>query len=287
MYPDSLPVTRRTLFLALAQPAPPALPDIRSVEPDLMVPSLVAGPPRPGARVRIGGDVYRVLYLPEDWRPGRRYPLIVEYAGSGNYKNAFGDVSTGRPEGSNLGYGISGGRGFLWLCLPYVDPRENRNAITWWGDPQATVDYCLRTVPSVCRDFGGDTSRVLLCGFSRGAIACNYIGLRSEAIARLWRGFVCYSHYDGVRTWPYADCDRDSALKRLRRLQGRPQFICHERSVAETREYIESTGIAGDFTFHDLPFRNHNDAWTLRPIPLRQTLRTWVRKVLTLPDTAV
>ena len=54
-------------------------------------------------------NVYHVTYLPTDWRPGKRYPVIVEYAGNGNYTNRFGDVSTGRVEDSRLGYGISAG----------------------------------------------------------------------------------------------------------------------------------------------------------------------------------
>jgi hypothetical protein len=250
------------------------------VEPDLVVPPLSYGAPGAGVRARIGGSIYHVLYLPTDWKPGRRYPVIVEYAGNGNYRNAFGDESKGVPEGSNLGYGISRGKGFLWLCLPYVDLQNNSIAIQWWGDPAATVDYCLKTVPQVCREYGGDESRILLCGFSRGAIACNYIGLRDDRVARLWRAFVCYSHYDGVRSWPYPDSNREAALERLKRLNGRPQFICHENSVDATEQYIGSSGIRGNFTFETLPFRNHNDAWTLRPIPLRAKLRAWVDRVM-------
>ncbi|MEX2261121.1 MAG: hypothetical protein WD696_04180 [Bryobacteraceae bacterium] len=250
-------------------------PDVRFIPPDLKVPELSEGPPRPGFRVRLGGNVYHVLYLPEDWQPGSTYPLLVEYPG-----NAYGEGGRGMPEESNLGYGISGGRGFLWLCLPFVDPHLNQNASNWWGDAQATVDYCLRTVLSVCDEFGGDRSRVLLCGFSRGAIACNYIGLRNDSICRLWRAFICHSHYDGVRRWPHRDSDRDSALQRLRRLERRPQFISHEGSIEETRKYLESTKVAGDFTFHPLPYRNHTDAWILRPVFLRDTLRQWVRGVL-------
>jgi hypothetical protein len=228
----------------------------------------------------VGSAVYHVLCLPEDWQAGQRYPVIVEYAGNGPYKNNYGDVSAGVPEGSSLGYGISGGRGFLWLCLPFIDSRQNRISTNWWGDAEATVDYCLETVPRICRDFGGDPNRVLLCGFSRGSIACNYVGLRNDRIAKLWRAFVCYSHYDGVRRWPYADWGGDFALERLRRLKGRPQFICQEDSVEETRKYISSTGIRGDFTFQTLPYRNHNDTWVLRPIPLRAKLRAWVHRVL-------
>lgn len=263
------------------------LPDIRSIEPDLAVPALEDRPPRAGSRVRHalaayrGTSIYHVLYLPRNWRAGERYPVIAEYAGNGNYRNPYGDVSLGVPEGSNLGYGISGGEGFIWLCLPYVNAVEGRNQILWWGDPQATIDYCHRALDFVCRQYGGDPARLLLTGFSRGAIGCNYLGLRDRSIAQRWRAFFCYSHYDGVRSnWPYADADRSFALERLQRLRGRPQFICHERSVAETRAYLESTGIAGDFTLHDLPFRNHNDTWTLRDIPLRRTLRAWVQRVL-------
>ena len=272
-------MTRRG-FLAAATQAVDPRPDIRSIEPDLTVPDLTEGEPQAGVRVRVGAGIYHILYLPTGWRPGSTYPVIVEYAGNGPYRNAFGDVSTGYPEGSNLGYGISGGRGFIWLCLPFVDAANQRIATQWWGDTEATIDYCLKTLPAVCRDFGGDQRRVLLCGFSRGSIACNYIGLRDERIAKLWRAFFCYSHYDGVRRWPYSDSDAASALERLKRLQGRPQFICHENSVDETQRYIESTGVRGNFTFETLPFRNHNDTWVLRPIPLRDKLRAWVRKAL-------
>lgn len=227
-----------------------------------------------------GTDIYHVLYLPEDWKIGGRFPVIVEYAGNGNYRNQYGDVSNGTPEGSNLGYGISAGRGFIWLCLPYVNSEQKRNQIQWWGDPDGTAEYARDAVRMVCTKYGGDERRVLLTGFSRGSIGCNFIGLRDDATAGLWRAFVCYSHYDGVRDWPYTGSDRQSAIARLQRLKGRPQFICHEKSVDETRTYLAETGVKGDFSLHALPFRNHNDAWVLRDIPLRRTLRDWVAKAM-------
>jgi hypothetical protein len=281
-------MTRRTFLASSAAAASTTsgpLPDIRTVNPDLETPGLSSGPPAAGKRVKAqrpgyGEGVYHALYLPTDWKKRRHYPLIVEYAGAGNYANDYGDVSTGVPEGSNLGYGISGGQGFIWLCLPYVDPAAGRNAITWWGDAEATVDYCLGAVKEVCDKWGADRHRILLAGFSRGSIACNYIGLRNDAIATLWRGFVCYSQYDGVRTWSYADSDKRSAVSRLKRLGSRPQFICDENGLDDTRTHIESTGIRGHFSFHPLPFRNHNDAWVLRPVPLRKTLRDWTKKTL-------
>jgi len=270
-------------------------PDIRSVEPDLTIPKLETGQPDAGKRVKqtIPGyeqtRVYHVTYLPTDWVKGKRYPVLIEYAGN-NHRGAYGDISTGRPEGSNMGYGISGGRGFIWVCLPYLNATGDDIALTWWGDSKnrtarPTLDYCHKTVPWICEKYGGDTDRVVLCGFSRGAIACNYLGLHDNETAKLWRAFIPYSHYDGIATWPYPASDRDSALTRLKRLAKRPQFICHEvtgsrLNLAATKKWIESTSIKANLTFAETGFRNHNDAWLLRTSPAREHLRAWLKRVL-------
>lgn len=261
-------------------------PDIQTVPPDLETPPMIEGQPAPGRRVRQtlpayrGTAVYHALYLPVDWQPGRLYPVLAEYAGNGGYKNKYGDISTGQVEGSNLGYGISAGQGMIWICLPFVDERDKKNTPSWWGDVEATVNYCRQAIREVCADCGGDPSAVLLAGFSRGAIACNYIGLHDDHIAKLWRGFVCHSHYDGAIDWGYASGDRPSALERLRRLKGRPQFISHERSVDDTRQYLAGTGIQAPFTMVSIPYRNHCDDWVLRNIPERAILRRWVNQVI-------
>jgi hypothetical protein len=272
---------------ATALPARAELPDIRTVPADLATPAMTAGDPAPGRRVRqtlprwAATDVHHALYLPRDWKKGGRYPVIAEYAGNGNYRNRYGDVSEGAVQGSNLGYGLSGGEGFLWICLPYVNAVEKRNQPLWWGDAGATVEYCKQAVRDVCARFAGDPKAVILTGFSRGAIACNYLGLRDDEVAGLWAGFLPYSHYDGVReSWPYADADRASARRRLERLRGRPQFIIQEGGVEATREYLAGTGVQGAFTFRGLDFRNHNDAWALRDIPERREARAWLKKVL-------
>ena len=69
--------------------------------------------PAAGRRVRQvapeykGTDVYHSLYLPVDWEPGGKFPVIVEYTGN---KAPFCN-STGEVKDANLGYGMSGGRG--------------------------------------------------------------------------------------------------------------------------------------------------------------------------------
>ena len=277
-------------------------PDISSVPPDLALPELSRGPAGPGKRIKevLAGyektELYHVTWLPTDWKAGRRYPVIIELAGNGPYKSPYGDISTGRPEGSKLGYGISGGRGYIWICLPFVNGAGSQITTRWWGtrpdyDPQPTLKYIKQAVPELCRKHHGDPSRVVLAGFSRGAIACNYIGLYDDEVARLWSAIIPYSHYDGVfERWGYPGADRPSALARLKRLGERPQFICHEdhghatKSLSATRQYLKSTAQEGDFTFQPTGFRNHNDAWVLRPSAARKALRRWLKQSLAQPQ---
>ncbi len=273
--------------------------DITAVPPDLEVPPM-RGDARPMAGQRVRQvtrgyeqtDVYHALYLPIDWQPGGRYPVLVEFAGNGPYSNRHGDVSSGRLEHSELGYGLSGGERFIWICMPFLNGDGTATVSQWWGTPptyapRPTVDYCQRTVADVCATWGGDPEAVVLIGFSRGAIACNYMGLYDDEIASLWRAFIAYSHYDGVvDTWPYPDCDREAAIRRLQRLAGRPQLVLSEddtdgrTSLKATQAYLESTGVDGAFAFMATGFRNHDDAWVLRPSATRTAARKWLADVL-------
>jgi hypothetical protein len=269
-------------------------PDISSVAADLKIPALHPGPPAAGRRCLQATtgwentDVRFALYLPVNWDRANKHPVIIEFAGNGNYKNSFGDVSTGRVEGSSMGYGISGGKDFLWVCMPYLDAAGKKPVITWWGDPPTyakapTIDHCIKAVREVCARWNGDTERVLLVGFSRGAIACSAIGLANEEIAGLWRGLVAYSHYHGVNeSWPFEGARRDAALEHLKRLKGRPQFICGESKAVldKTRAFLTDAGAIQHATIRHTGFRNHSDAWLLRPSEARDELRAWVAKVM-------
>lgn len=253
---------------------------VEAMPADLVMPPVTKGKPSPGRRVRqfnpdyMGSDVYHLLYLPTNWKKGKTYPVIVEYAGN-KYKTSLGTV-----EGSSLGYGISGGQGAIWVCMPFVEKKQRRNAVTWWGDIDATVAYCKSTVRRVCRDYGGDPNAVVLAGFSRGSIACNYIGLHDDEIASLWCGFICHSHYDGMNErWPYPHCDRASAAKRLKRLGHRPQFISEGGSTKPIQAYLQEVWPSGYFTFLDGGFTEHTDTWVLRDIPERKVVRDWFHRV--------
>jgi acetyl esterase/lipase len=291
MLPSLLKVTWFLIALVLAgqlaaqERAP--LQNVNDLPADLTIPELQAEttPPAAGKRVKQRNpgyeswELHHVLYLPTDWRPEQRYPVLVELPGNGNYSNAFGDRSLGRPEDCKLGYGISGGEKFIWVSLPFLDRETHRHAIEWWGDADATSAYCRETVDRVCKEFGGDADAVILCGFSRGAIACGYIGLRDADTAKLWRAMIMHSHYDGVRTWKYADSDAASARSRWSRFQGKPQFVSQERSVANIEQFLKGSDTR-HITLLALPMVNHTDEWVLKDLPERKQLRAWLSNVL-------
>lgn len=292
----SLPIRRLGMFMAVLTSlllftdliaAPPNLNDIPS---DLKVPAATDEVPAAGKRVRQwnpafeGTDVFHVVYLPPDWRAGNKYPVIVEYPGNGGFQNKLGDRSTGRVEDCKLGYGISGGQGMIWLCLPFVDPQTRKHQLHWWGDPDATAAYCRETVARMCRDYGGDPDALILAGFSRGSLAGGYIGLRDDATAKLWRALILHSHHDGVRRWNYPDSDVAAAHRRLARLGNRPQFISHEGSVEDIRKYLQSAHYEGPAELLAIPYPNHSPDWVLKDIPERKKLRDWLADVLKEPS---
>jgi len=282
------------LVLLVAWAAVADEPSLYDVACDLVVPQAVAGEPAPGRRVFAvapgweGTAVRHTLAPPRDWRPGVRYPVLVEYPGNGPYRNALGDVSDGTPEGCVLGHGLSGGEGCIWLCLPCVAlGADGTRSVSraWWGDVAETLAYCRAAIDDVCARHGGDRERLVLCGFSRGAIACGYLGLHDDTIAPLWRAFVCHSHFDGVRLWPYPGSDGPEARERLGRLAGRPVWISHELDVEATRRFLDKARMldgapAGAFTFVPIPYPNHSAAWVLRDLPERARARTWLRDVV-------
>jgi hypothetical protein len=269
---------------------------------DLPLPPLAEGPPAAGRRVAVttpeyaGTQVRHLLTLPDDWTPdwkarGRSWPVIAEY--TGNYFPTSG--STGEVEGAALGYGVARGRA-IWVVLPYVAKDRRRNEVTWWGDIEATVGYAKTNLPRICAEFGGDARRIVLCGFSRGAIGVSFLGLHDDEVARLWCGLWAHDHFDGVQAWsapwgaPLARY-REEAAGRLRRLQGRPVLISQGQPGEQTRAFVaplapknvdyltvDMTALYG--TFPNAAVRHpHNDRWPLRDGPATAAARAWFERV--------
>lgn len=268
---------------------------------DLTLPPLTDQAPQPGKRATVtapeyaGTKVRHVIALPDDWTPdwqakGKRWPVIAEY--TGNYFPTSG--STGEVEGAALGYGLARGKA-IWIVLPYVAKDHTKNERTWWGDIDATVGYAKTNLPRICAAFGGDPKKVVLCGFSRGAIGVSFLGLHDDEVARLWCGLWAHDHFDGMLEWkghawgsPLARY-REEAKVRLRRLAGRPLLVT--QAGAETKKFISSIaptnvqflnvdmaahcgGFPNDFVKHP-----HNDRWPLRDGPATEATRAWFTHV--------
>jgi len=255
---------------------------------DLQTPGITREQPAAGRRVYqcpqeySGTKVYHALYLPTDWKKGKRYPVIVEYTG-----NRFPECgSTGEVKDANLGYGLSGGVGYIWVTMPTIQQGGLENTVTWWGDRQATIDYCKTNIPRICEEFGGDPNALFLCGFSRGAIAVSYIGLADDQIASMWKGFIAHDHFDGQREWGYPECDRSSALKRLARLKGRPVLVS-----GESNDFLKDHLDLAQFTFLKPPINQifkipegkvihpHTDLWMHRESTFREQARQWLNQI--------
>lgn len=265
-----------------------AAPSLRGEE-DLVTPEMTSDEPGAGRRVRQispeyeGTEVYHALYLPRDWKPGGSYPVIVEYTG-----NKFPPCgSTGEVKDANLGYGLTGGEKFIWVSMPYIEKGRKKNAVTWWGDKQATVDYCKTNLPRICEQFGGDSKRVFVCGFSRGAIGASYIGLADDEIASLWKGMITHDHFDGDKQWNYAESDRASALVRLARWKGRALLACGGGAdfLGDHPELANVTFLKPPVNkIFDIPegkvIHPHTDLWMHRHSEYRDLARQWLKEQL-------
>ena len=254
---------------------------------DLFSPVMVDGEPAAGVRVRqlapeyAGTEVYHALYLPTNWKPGSSFPVIVEYTGNKWAKCG----STGEVKDANLGYGLTGGKDFIWVSMPYIAKGGQKNSVTWWGYRQATIDYCKKNLPRICGDFGGDPESIFICGFSRGAIAASYIGLADDEIAGFWKGFFAHDHFDGQREWGYPEGDRESALERLARLKGRPVL-----ASGTGNEFLREHADLADFSFLKVPVAEiftipegkvihpHTDLWMHRESEYRERARAWLKR---------
>jgi hypothetical protein len=245
------------------------------------VPPVTDDAPAPGRRVRIrldgdpAGGSYAVLHLPEDWRPDARLPLIVEYPG--NIFFVPGCYSTGLPEQCVIGAGMTRGRGAICLALPFVDRTAGLIAEGGWGVPDDTAAYAVAMVEGVIREFGADPANVVLTGFSRGALACGFIGLRDDRIAALWKGFHACQHYDGDG-WNGAT--EAGALERARRFRGRAVFQT-DNSRAKFQAVMDAMRVP--VTWANSGLGAHATAMFLDDRPSTQELRRWFRELVAAP----
>jgi hypothetical protein len=170
--------------------------------------------------------------------------------------------------------GMTLGRGSIGLGLPFVDRHWGRIAENGWGNPDETVAYALAMLAQVRDDWGADPANTVLTGFSRGALACGYIGLRDDRIAAWWKGFHACQHYDGDgwngATW-------EGAMARARRFRGRSVFQT-DNSAERFQPLMDAMGVPATFVRSGLGA--HATAMFLDDRASTRQLRAWYRDLI-------
>jgi len=219
-----------------------------------------------------GTQIYSALYLPKTWNRNKKYPVIVEFPGNLYYTGSV--HSTGRPEQCTIGYGMSKNEEVIWVSVPFVDYNLKKNIEDGWGNADNTVDYTLKMVNEIVSKFGGDKDNIVLTGFSRGAIACGYIGLRNDTIAALWKGFHVCQHYDGDG-WHGASMV--GAKERAKRIKNRPVFET-DNNQEELKAMFKEAGINVSYASSGL--KSHATAMFLDDRPSTINLRNWYTQLI-------
>lgn len=258
-------------------------------------PTVVEGEAEAGALVRVtepeyaNSDVHHLLYLPKNWDATKTYPLLVELTGN---KWNWG---SGEVEEAHFAYSLTRGEDFILVVLPYISKTAQQNEVTWWGDEELTANYAKMVIPRIIEKYHGDKDRVVLCGFSRGAIGASYIGLRDDEIASLWHAFITHDHFDGQKEWRGTywgaplDTYRKAAATRLMRAKGKRWYLSFNGADTYT-EALEAMGVAEaiQFTLAPIPMSErfaipntyfehpHNDCWAIFDIPESRQVRKWL-----------
>jgi sialate O-acetylesterase len=242
--------------------------------PRIVVPPAEAGDPVAGRRVlrQLTGyadtRLAHVLSLPPGWTPSGSYPVVVDYPG-----NVFFHLycfSTGFSRHSNFGPSIVAGQDAILLQLPYVRAGGLDEEHNGWGDPELTAAYARAALEDAIAHFGGDSNRLLLAGFSRGAYGADYIGLRDNNIADVWHGFILsQGHPKSSGGW---NGSSTGFANRLARLGTRPVFLSRATWEGAPDTTSADPGLGSNV---------HADIGFLEQSTAADTLRTWLQRVHT------
>lgn len=240
-------------------------------------PPLTLGEPAPGMFRKLvapeyeGTGVYHAIYLPPDWQPGRRYPVIVE-----SPCNTYAPF-TGKVDDATLGYNLAGCRSYIWIVVPYIQAQANLDY--GWGEVPTTLAYWKANVARALADYGGDPGAVIVTGFSRGAIGASFVGLSDDAVADLWLGFYMHSHADVVSNLT-PDKGAGSAT-RMQRVRGRASLLswgaAGDGGAVNSLKGVDLlTSFGYPVATLAVPNVGHTDVWMADDAASRQAVQAWL-----------
>lgn len=242
-------------------------------------PPLTEGAPTPGQFIKVvapeyeGTGVYHGVYLPPDWAPGRRYPVVVE-----SPCNKYGNLFTGKVDDTRMGYHWAGCRDYVWIVMPYI--LNEMNLDSGWGDSPATLEYWRVNVPRTIEAVGGDPGAVVVTGFSRGALGAGWVGLQDDGIADAWAGFYLHSHADAPGNGITPDGGMGSAM-RTTRVAGRASLVSW--GAAQDGGQTNSVNGFNLLTMLGFPAQSyavpgvgHTEAWMIDDMASHDVVQAWL-----------
>jgi predicted peptidase len=109
--------------------------------------------------VSLQGVMYRYqVFVPDDWTPRQKWPVILFLHGSGER----GDDGMDQTD-VGIGTAIRSDRGHFQAIVVMPQCRKN----TWWTQPPMD-DMAMATLQAATREFHGDPQRTYLTGISMG-----------------------------------------------------------------------------------------------------------------------
>jgi hypothetical protein len=235
--------------------------------------------PSAGKRVKMSisgynAAIYYTLTLPLNYKAGTAYSVIFECPG-----NVYGNFS-GLPDDIVLGYGLSLGLDFILVQAPFVNTAKTAITTTWWSggnatdDPTPTIETWTAILDYIEATY--NVRNVILTGFSRGAIACCYVGCYNDTIATRWDGFIADAHFDG-QVFTVA-----GASTRLARINNKKTlfFVGSDDSAkANTvagKAAVDALGFPT--TYIEKPSLGHDPTWILLNDSYAVSARTWINQ---------
>jgi len=245
----------------------------------LIVPEVEEGIPEAGKRVKIHlpeyPEAYYVLFLPYNFTHTAQFPIIFESPG-----NIYNEISDGLPDSACLGYGISFGMDYIWVCVPFIDDTGHIVRSYWGKNPSSTVDFWLAVLNDLNARFRIDSDKIVLSGFSRGAVSTSYIGNYNDEISSKWSAYFAHSHFDGCCQTLLGNTD-----ERISRIQKKKVLISvggHDIAKKCSRGSYEKLLKGGyDVTFIEVPGLEHSPFWILEDSEVAEEARNWLRNLFT------
>jgi predicted peptidase len=116
--------------------------------------------------VTIDGTTYRYqVFIPENWTPHQKWPVILSLHGSGERgEDGMDETDVG------IGTAIRSDRGHFEAIVVMPQCRKN----IWWTMPPMG-DLAMTALRNATREFHGDTNRTYLTGISMGGYGSWYL----------------------------------------------------------------------------------------------------------------